>query len=276
MGWLMDLFSYDLMRNALMAGILVGILCPAIGAYLVVQRMSFLGNVVSHALLPGLAIANFLQLPLSLGAFVVGIFSTFLTAWIGVQSKIKVDTAMTMTLSSFFALGIVLLTVLRTRLNLESLLFGDILTITQSDTWLVLAIAAIVFVGIKLFYKELLYFPFDPAGAAAIGLPVQVINFGLMAAITLTIVAGIQAVGVVLVVSLMVTPSATAFLLVKELHWMMALGSLLGAVSSVIGMYASYYLDVPCGPAIALIVFVGFLLALFLSPSQGILTRYWR
>lgn len=276
MDWLIDPFGYELMRNALAAGILVGILCPVVGTYLVVQRISFLGSVVSHALLPGLAIANFLQAPLSAGAFLIGIFSTFITAWIGTQSKVKADAAMTITLSSFFALGIVLLSVLGTRINLESLLFGDILTITPSDVWLILGVVLAVFTAIKLFYKELLYFTFDPAGAEAVGLPVQVINFSLMAAITLTIVAGIQAVGVVLVVALMVTPASAAFLLVKELHWMMMLGSVLGALSSVIGMYASYYLDVPCGPAIALIVFGFFLLALLFSPSQGIVTRYWR
>jgi manganese/iron transport system permease protein len=276
MTWLIQPLSYDLMQNALMAGILVGILCPAVGTYLIVQRMSFLGSVVSHALLPGLAIANFLQAPLSLGAFIIGIFSTFITAWIGTQSKIKVDAAMTMILSSFFALGIVLLTVLKTRLNLESLLFGDILTISLTDVWLILGIAVVIFIAIKLFYKELLYFTFDPTGAAAIGLPVHIIHFSLMAAITLTIVAGIQAVGVVLVVALMVTPACTALLLVKELHWMMVVGALLGAFGSIVGMYASYYLDIPCGPAIALIVFGFFLLALLLSPSQGILTRRFR
>jgi len=276
MDWLIDPFGYELMRNALAAGILVGILCPVVGTYLVVQRISFLGSVVSHALLPGLAIANFLQAPLSAGAFLIGIFSTFITAWIGTQSKVKADAAMTITLSSFFALGIVLLSMLGTQINLESLLFGDILTITPSDVWLILGVVLAVFTASKLFYKELLYFTFDPAGAEAVGLPVQVINFSLMAAITLTIVAGIQAVGVVLVVALMVTPASAAFLLVKELHWMMLLGSVLGALGSVIGMYASYYLDVPSGPAIALIVFGFFLLALLFSPSQGIVTRYWR
>lgn len=276
MSWLIQPLNYDLMQNALAAGILVGILCPVVGAYLVVQRMSFLGSVVSHALLPGLAIANFLQAPLSAGAFLVGIFSTFMTAWIGSQSKVKVDAAMTITLSSFFALGIVLLTVLGTQINLESLLFGDILTISQGDVWGLLIVTIAIFAAIKMFYKELLYFTFDPAGAEAIGLPVQVINFSLMAAITLTIVSGIQAVGVILVVALMVTPASTAFLLVKELHWMMLLGAGLGALGSLIGMYASYYLDVPSGPAIALVVFSFFLLALLFSPRQGILTRRLR
>jgi manganese/iron transport system permease protein len=268
-------FSYDFMRYALAAGVLVGILCPVVGAYLVVQRMGLLGDVVAHAVLPGLAIAHFFQLPLTVGAFIFGMASTFATSWIRTQSKLKVDTAMAITFSSFFALGIVLVTVFRTQFDLEALLFGDILRITQTDVWQIALITTVVLVLIKLFYKELLYFTFDDAGAQATGLPIQVLNFGLMAAITLTIVAGIQTVGVILVVALMVTPSATAYLLVKELHWMMAVGAALGASGSVVGIYVSYYFDVPCGPAIALTVLVWFLAAFLFSPSQGILMRYF-
>jgi manganese/iron transport system permease protein len=124
-----------------------------------------------------------------------------------------------------------------------------------------------------LFYKELLFFTFDPLGAEALGLPVTGLNFGLMAAITLAIIAGIKTVGVILVVALMVGPAATAYLLVTKLHWMMALGALFGVLFGAIGMYISYYLDIPSGPAIGLVVFGGFLLTLLFSPRQGILTR---
>ena len=264
------------MRYALAAGILVGILCPVIGAYLVVQRMGLLGDVVAHAVMPGLVIANFFQLPLIVGAFVFGMISTFVTAWLRSQTKVKVDTAMAITFSSFFSLGIVLITTLRTRLDLEALLFGDILRITQADVWQIFLITLGVLLAIKLFYKELLYYTFDQSGAEAIGLPVNVLNFGMMAAITLTIVAGIQTVGVILVVALMVTPSATAYLLVKELHWMMLCGAGFGILGGIIGMYASYYLDIPCGPAISLTVFAFFLLAVLFSPRQGILTQRQR
>lgn len=273
---LIDPFAYDFMRYALAAGILVGILCPVIGAYLVVQRMGLLGDVVAHAVMPGLVIANFFQLPLIVGAFVFGMISTFVTAWLRSQTKVKVDTAMAITFSSFFSLGIVLITTLRTRLDLEALLFGDILRITQADVWQIFLITLGVLLAIKLFYKELLYYTFDQSGAEAIGLPVNVLNFGMMAAITLTIVAGIQTVGVILVVALMVTPSATAYLLVKELHWMMLCGAGFGILGGIIGMYASYYLDIPCGPAISLTVFAFFLLAVLFSPRQGILTQRQR
>ncbi|MEL6455023.1 MAG: metal ABC transporter permease [Cyanobacteria bacterium J06623_5] len=273
MDWLLDPLSYEFMRQALMAGVLIGILCPIVGTYLIVQRMAMLGDVIAHAILPGLAIANFLNLPLLTGAFISGIFSTFVTSWIRLQSKVKVDTAMAITFSSFFSLGVALLTSLRTRLDLQHLLFGDILSITPAEVREIGLIAIGVLVAVKVFYKELLFFTFDRLGAEAVGLPVNAINFGLMAAITLTIIASIKMVGVILVVALMVSPAAAAYLLTTELHWMMAVGSGIGVLSCMIGMYISYYFNTPSGPAIALTLFACFLLALLFSPSQGILTR---
>lgn len=273
MDWLLDPFNYGFMRQAMMAGVLIGILCPIVGTYLIVLRMAMLGDVISHAILPGLAIANFLNVPLLAGAFVSGIFSTFVTSWIRMQSKIKVDTAMAITFASFFSLGVALLTSLRTRLDLQHLLFGDILSITPAEVREIALIAVGVLFTVKVFYKELLFFTFDRLGAEAVGLPVNAINLGLMAAITLTIIASIKMVGVILVVALMVSPAAAAYLLTKELHWMMAVGSGIGVLSCLTGMYISYYFNTPSGPAIALTLFACFLLTLLLSPSQGILSR---
>ncbi|EKU98842.1 ABC-type Mn2+/Zn2+ transport system, permease component [Leptolyngbya sp. PCC 7375] len=276
MDWLFDPLNYDFMRQALLAGVLIGIFCPVVGTYLIVQRMALLGDVVAHAVLPGLAIANFLTIPLLLGAFISGIISTFVTTWIQAQSKVKVDTAMAITFSSFFALGITLLTILRSRIGLEELLFGDILSISMGDVWQIGWITVIILVAVKIFYKELLFFTFDPLGAEASGLPVTQINVGLMTLITLAIVAGMKAVGVILVMALMISPAAAASLLTTELHWMMMVGSGLGVISSLVGMYVSYYLDIPSGPAITLTLFSCFLLTLLFSPSQGLLThRFW-
>ncbi|MEL6130769.1 MAG: metal ABC transporter permease [Cyanobacteria bacterium J06626_18] len=273
MDWLLEPLSYEFMRQSLIAGVLMGILCPIVGTYLLVQRMALFGDVVAHAVLPGLAIANFLEIPLIIGAFVFGMLGTFVTGWIRAQSKVKVDAAMAITLSSFFSLGIILLTSLRTRFDLEELLFGDILSITPRDVWEIGFVTLAVLIGVKIFYRSLLFFTFDPLGAEAIGLPVTALNVGLMAAITLTIVASIKAVGFILVVALMISPAAAAYLLTKELHWMMAVGAGLGMLSCLTGMYISYYLDTPSGPAIALTLFACFLLSLLFSPSQGILTR---
>lgn len=271
--FLLDPLSYEFMRNAILAGAVIGLLCPIVGAYLVVQRMALLGDVIAHSILPGLAVANFLGVDILIGAFVSGMFSSFMIGWIRSQSRVKVDSVMALIFASFFALGVTLLTVLDRRVDLHELLLGDILGVTSGDVWRAVMIAAIVLVLIRLFYRELLFYTFDKTGAEASGLPVNLLNFGLMAGITLTLIVGMQIVGVILVVSLMVGPAITAFLLVKELHLMMIVGAGLGVVSSVSGMYSSYYLDLPSGPAIALVVFGLFLLALLFSPTQGILTR---
>lgn len=265
--------DYEFMRNAIAIGLIVGVLCPVVGSYLIVQRMALLGDVIAHCVLPGLSISFFLGIDILLGAFGSGILGAFLIAWIRSQSRVKVDSAMALTFSTFFALGILLITVLRNRLDLDSFLFGDILGVTPTDIRRSLVIAIVILFAVKLFYKELLFYTFDKTGAQAIGLPINTIYFGFMAAITLTIIASMQAVGVILVISMLVGPALTAYLLVKELHQMMLLGAAIGMFASMAGIYISYYQNVPSGPAIVLVSSSLFLLALLLSPSQGILTR---
>jgi manganese/iron transport system permease protein len=184
-----------------------------------------------------------------------------------------VDAAMALTFSSFFALGVTLITTLKNKIDLDSFLFGDILGVTTHDIYRTLIIAALILATVKLFYKELLFFTFDRTGAQATGLPVNAIHFGFTAAVTLTIIASMQAVGVILVIALLVGPALTAYLLVKELHQMMGLGVIIGVFASVSGVYISYYQNLPSGPAIVLVSSTLFLLALLFSPAQGILTR---
>jgi manganese/iron transport system permease protein len=270
--WLLEPLSFEFMRNALMVGILVGILCPVVGTYLLVQRMAMLGDVIAHSVLPGLAIAFFGQIDILIGAFVSGIISTFLIAWIRSQTRIKVDAAMALTFSSFFALGVLLITLLRNKLDLDSFLFGDILGVTPGDVLRTAVITLIILLLVRVFYQELFFYTFDRLGAQAIGLPVNTIYLGLMVAVTLTIIASMQTVGVILVVALLVGPAITAYLLVKELNQMMILGAFVGVLASILGMYSSYYLNVPSGPCIVLISFGFFILAALFSPSQGILT----
>ncbi|MDF5711765.1 MAG: metal ABC transporter permease [Nostoc sp. S4] len=270
---ILEPLSFEFMRGALATAILLGILCAVVGSYLIVQRMGLLGDVIAHAVLPGLAIAFFLGIDIFLGAFISGTLSTFVIGWIQSQSRIKVDAAMALVFSGFLALGIMLITLLKSKLDLHQFLFGDILGVTTDDVKRTVIITVVVLLLVKLFYKELLFYTFDPLGAQASGLPINWIHFGLTGAITLTIIASMQTVGVVLVVSLLIGPGITAYLLVKELYQMMHLGAVIGVISSVTGMYISYYLNVPSGAAIVLVVSVLFLLALFLSPTQGILTR---
>jgi manganese/iron transport system permease protein len=273
LNWLIEPLGYEFIRNAIAVGILTGILCPVVGTYLIVQRMALLGDVIAHAVLPGLAIAFWGGFNILIGAFISGVFSTFVIAWIRSQSRVKVDAAMALTFSSFFSLGITLITLLKSKLDLDSLLFGDILGVSIADVQRTAIVTIILLILVKLFYKELLFYTFDKLGAQALGYPVNVLHYGLMAGITLTIVASMQTVGVVLVISLLVGPGITAYLLVKELHHVMGLGAVFGIIASISGVYASYYLNIPSGPAIVLVIFSLFLLALLFSPSQGILTR---
>lgn len=270
---LLDPLHYEFIRNALIIGLIVGILCPIVGSYLIVQRMALLGDVIAHCVLPGLSVSFFLGIDILIGAFTSGILGAFLIAWIRSQSKIKVDAAMALTFSSFFALGVTLITTLQNKLDLDSFLFGDILGVTTQDIQRTLIIAVIILIAVKLFYDELLFYTFDRVGAQAMGLPINTLYTGFMVIITLTIIASMQAVGVILVISLLVGPALTAYLLVKELHQMMLVGAGIGAIASVTGVYLSFYKNLPSGPAIVLVSSGLFLLALLLSPSQGILTR---
>jgi manganese/iron transport system permease protein len=263
--FLIEPLTFEFMRNAIIIAILLGILCATTGSYLIVQRMGLLGDVIAHTVLPGLAIAFYLGIDIFVGAFISGTISTWVIAWIQSQSRVKVDAAMALVFSGFLALGIMLITLLKSKLDLHSFLFGDILEVTATDVIKTLIITIFVLVFIKIFYKELLFYTFNPLGAQAIGLPINLIHFGLISAITLTIIASMQGVGVVLVVSLLIGPGITAYLLVKELHQMMILGSILGVISSVTGMYISYYLNILSGAAIVLVVTSLFVLSFSLN-----------
>lgn len=272
--WLIEPLEFEFMRQAIAIGLALGILSAVVGSYLILQQMGMMSGVISHAVLPGISIAFFLEINLAIGAFIAGILSALVVLGIQKRSRIKVDAAMALTLTSFLALGVILITTLKTnQINLDEILFGDILGVNSNDVWRTIIITIIVLVLTKLFYKELEFYTFDPLGAKACGLPVNLLYFGLICAITLTIVASMQTVGVLLVMSLLVGPAITAYLLVKELSQMMILGSIIGAFASVGGMYSSYYFDLPSGAAIVMVIFTFFLIALLFSPTQGLLTE---
>jgi ABC-type Mn2+/Zn2+ transport system permease subunit len=272
--WLIEPLEFEFMRQAIAIGLSLGILGAVVGSYLILQQMGMMSEVISHAVLPGISLAFFLEINIALGAFIAGVLSALVVMGIQKRSRIKVDAAMALTLSSFLAMGIILITTLNTdQINLRDILFGDILGVTIGDVWRTVIITVIILVLTKLFYKELEFYTFDPLGAKACGLPVNLLYLGLICAITLTIVASMQTVGVLLVMSLLVGPAITAYLLVKELSQMMLLGSIIGMVSTVTGMYSSYYFDLPSGAAIVMVIFLFFFLTLLFSPSQGLLTE---
>jgi manganese/iron transport system permease protein len=267
-------WNYEFMRHAIAIGILVGILCPVVGSYLIVQRMALFGDVIAHCVLPGLSLSFFLGIDILVGAFISGILGAGAISWIRSQARVKVDSAMALTFSSFFALGILLISMLKSNVDLDGFLFGDILGVTLTDIYRTSIVTVLILGAVWLFYKELLFYTFDKTGAMAMGLPVDLIHLGFMAAITLTIIASMKAVGVVLVIALLVGPALTAYLLVKELHQMMIVGAIIGSIASVSGVYISFWFkNIPSGPTIVLVSSGLFILALLFSSSQGISIR---
>lgn len=275
MNWIIEPLGFEFMRNAIIIGILMGILCAVVGSYMIVQQMGMLAHTISHSVIAGLPIAYVLGYSLSTGAMIAGVFSAILLAGIEAYSRVKLDSAMALILSEFLAIGVTLISVLpgANRIDLVNILFGNILGVTQEDLLLTLLVTIFSIALTLLFYKELLFYTFDPLAAQAQGMPTKVYYVGLVTAITLTVVASIQTVGSLLVIAMLVGPGVTAYLLVKELHEMMILGSIIGATSSVMGMYMSYYWDIPSGAAIVLVVFAFFFLAFLFSPSYGLLTQ---
>lgn len=272
---LVEPLQYSFMQRSLIVAILVGLICAVVGSYLMVQRLALLGDAISHSVLPGLAIAYIVGANIFVGAFIAGVISTVFINIIRTRSHIKEDAAMGIVFSAFFALGITLITIIQkdNKIDLNHFLFGNILGVTLGEVRDTAIITVFVILAVVLIYKELLFYTFDPQGAEAVGLPVNLLNFGLMVLIALTIVASLKAVGVVLVLSLLITPAATAYLLVSRLHQMMFFGVGVGVLSSISGMYLSYYYNLPSGPAIVLVASGLFTIALLFSPSQGILTR---
>ena len=272
---LIEPLQYGFMQRSLAIAVIVGITCALVGTYLMVRRMALLGDAIAHSVLPGLAIAFWLGFNIFLGAFVAGVSSTVVVTWIRTKSPIKEDAAMGIVFSAFFAAGVTLISLIQkdNKIDLNRFLFGNILGVTFGEVRETAIVGLAVIVAVVVLYKELLFYCFDPLRAEAAGLPVRWLDFGLMVAIALTVVASLKVVGVILVLALLITPGATAYLLVPRLHQVMALGAVIGVVSSVSGMYLSYFLNVPSGPAIVMVASGFFVLALLLSPRHGVLTQ---
>lgn len=268
--------QYGFMQRSIIVAIIIGIICAVVGSYLMVQKLALLGDAISHSVLPGLAVAYIVGINIFIGAFIAGLISTILINIIRTRSPIKEDAAMGIVFSAFFAFGVTLITIIQkdNKIDLNHFLFGNILGVTLTDAMHTGIIAIIIILVIISIYKELLFYTFDKLGAQAVGLPVNLLEMGLMILIGLTIVASLKAVGLILVLSLLITPAATAYLLVNRLHHLMFLGVGFGIISSISGMYLSYYYNLPSGPAIVLVAFSLFILSFLFSPKHGILTSF--
>lgn len=273
MAFIEGLIQYDFLQKALLTSIMVGVICGVIGCYIILRGMALMGDAISHAVLPGVAISYSLGINFFFGAVFTGVITAIGIGFVSQNSRIKQDTSIGIMFTAAFALGIILITVLESSTDLYHILFGNVLAVRPSDMWITLVIGLIVLISVYIFYKELLVTSFDPTMAEVYGLPVRLIHYFLMTLLTMVTVASLQTVGIILVVAMLITPAATAYLLTDRLSVMIFLSAAIGASASVIGLYFSFTYNLASGATIVLAATAIFFMAFLFSPKQGVLWR---
>ncbi|WP_137788863.1 metal ABC transporter permease [Bacillus sp. E(2018)] len=267
------LFQYEFLQKALFTSVIVGVICGIVGCFIILRGMALMGDAISHAVLPGVAISYMLGINFFFGAVITGVLTAIGIGYVSQNSRIKHDMAIGIMFTSMFAVGIVIITMMKSSADLYHILFGNVLAVRMSDMWITLGIGVLVIGLVVLFYKELLVSTFDPTMAQSYGLPNKWIHYCLMAVLTMVTVASLQTVGIVLVVAMLITPAATAYLLTNRLSVMIYLSALIGVISSVFGLYFSFTYNLASGATIVLVSAFLFALAFFFSPSQGIVWK---
>ena len=267
------LVEYHFLQNALMTAIVIGVVSGAVGCFIILRSMSLMGDAISHAVLPGVALSFMLGINFFIGAIVFGLLASFIITFIKENSVIKGDTAIGITFSSFLALGVILIGLANSSTDLFHILFGNILAVQDSDMWLTLGVSGLVLLLIGLFFKELLLTSFDPVLAKTMGINVNFYHYLLMGMLTLVSVTAMQSVGTILIVAMLITPAATAYLFTSSLKSMMLLASTLGALTSVLGLFLGYSFNIAAGSSIVLTSTIIFLVSFFLSPKQTVVKK---
>lgn len=267
--------SYGFMQRALVVAVLVGGVCALLSCYLVLKGWSLMGDAISHAVLPGIVIAYVLSLPLSVGAFAAGLGCAVATGYLKDNSRVKEDTVMGIVFSGMFGFGLVLFTKVETDQHLNHILFGNMLGVTTSDLIETAIIAGGATLAVLIKRRDLLLYCFDPQHARAIGLPVTMLHYGFLVLLSLTIVAALKAVGIILVVAMLIAPGAIAFLLSDRFGQMLAIASTVAIGSSVAGTIVSFHIDGATGPCIVLIQMTVFVLAFLFGPRGSLPIRKW-
>ena len=252
--YLLEPLEFGFMQRGLLASVLVAVICGILGSFVVLKGLAFIGDALAHASFGGVALAFVLGANIYLGAFVFAVATALGIGAITRRGRVSSDTAIGVLFSGTFALGILIISrVDRYTTDLFGYLFGDVLSITATDLWTIAILGLVVLALVLVFYRQLLFFAFDPTVAAASGVATRRLEYLLLALLGVTIVTAIQAVGIVMVVALLVTPSATAYLLTRRFHHMILASVGVGALSALLGIYLSYYLDVASGAAIILV-----------------------
>jgi ABC-type Mn2+/Zn2+ transport system permease subunit len=273
--WIVLPMRYPFMVRGLLAVIMVGSVCATVGTYVVLRGMAFLGDALAHAILPGVAIGYLVSGGVRGPVFWWGLGTAVLTAIgigaVGKGAQVKEDTAIGILFAGMFALGIALISTVRSyAVDLAHFLFGDVLGVSTGDLLLTGIMGGLILVMTLAFYKEFLVLSFDPVLAVTLRMPSGLLNHFLLVLVALAIVVSLQTVGVALMVAMLVTPAATAYLLTRRLPVMMGLAALFGALSGVVGLYLSYYVSVASGAAIVLVCTAFFVLTLLFSPQRGL------
>jgi len=272
-----DPMAYGFMQRGLVAAVLVGVLCAVMGTFVVLKGLAFIGDAVSHATFPGLVIAYMLGLPLYIGGAVAAVAVSLAIGAVSRGGRLRFDTAVGVLFAGSFAFGILLFSTIKNYVaDLLGYLLGNVLGIGIGDLVQVAILGGVVLTIVLVLRKELLFSTFDPLGAAASGLPVAGLEYMLLALLGVTIVVSIQAVGIIMVVAMLVTPAATAQLVVVRFNQMMALGAVLAAISAIVGLYASFYLNLASGASIVLVETIFFVVALLIGPRSGLIARMSR
>jgi ABC-type Mn2+/Zn2+ transport system permease subunit len=276
MNFIEGVIQYEFLQKALTTSIMVGIICGVIGCFIILRGMALMGDAISHAVLPGVALSYMIGINFFFGAVFTGVLTALGIGFISQNSRIKNDVSIGIMFTAAFASGIILITFMKSSTDLYHILFGNVLAVRPSEMWTTLIIGIIVLVSIFLFYKELLVSSFDPTMAKAYGLPTRVIHYFLMVLLTLVTVASLQTVGIILVVAMLITPASTAYLLTDRLWVMIYLSAGIGVLSSILGLYFSYTYNLASGATIVLAATVLFILAFLFSPKQGLVWRTLR
>ncbi|MEI6328301.1 MAG: metal ABC transporter permease [Pseudanabaena sp. ELA645] len=271
--WFTAPLQFEFMVKAILVSALVGVVCSALSCFMILKGWALMGDAVSHAVLPGVVIAYVLNIPFAIGAFVFGVGSVIAIGFIKAKTRIKEDTVIGLVFTGFFAFGIVLISKVKSTIDLGHILFGNVLGIADSDIIQTVIISVVTLVTLAVLRKDLILFCFDSTHARSIGLNITFLYYTLLSLLSLTAVAGLQTVGIILVVAMLVTPGATAYLLSDRFDHMLLIAMASGMFSSVIGTYISYYIDGSTGGCIVVLQTLLFLAAMIFAPKHGLLAR---
>lgn len=271
--WLTDPLQYEFMQRALLVAFVVGLSCALLSCWLTLLRWSLMGDAVSHAVLPGVVLSYVVGAPFAAGAFLFGAGAVALIGAVNRTSRVKEDAAIGVVFTALFALGIVLVSVIPSQIDLFHILFGNVLGVSDSDIRQVVVLGGITVAVLLALRRSLVLYAFDPTHAHAIGISPRRLEIVLLALLALTVIVALQAVGIVLVVAMLITPGATAYLLTDRFDRMLAIAAAVGVASTVLGTYVSYHLDASTGGCIVCVLALFFLAAYLLAPRYGLLGR---